>query len=79
MIEEIRYADGRIGIVKYIRLERPLNRKSTSGNNISLQGSVFYGALSLMRTTVAAKSKSMAMQSWNQAGHWDLSILLLKQ
>lgn len=37
------------------------------------------GALSLTRTTMAAKSKSMAMQSWNQAGHWDLSILLLNQ
>lgn len=44
MIEDFRCTDGRIGIVRYSRLERPLNRKSASGNNTSLHGSVFYGA-----------------------------------
>lgn len=44
MIEEFRCTDGRIGIVRYSRLERPLNRKGASGKNTSLHGFVFYGA-----------------------------------
>ena len=120
MIDEFRCAEGWISIVRHSHFKRPLNRKSTSRNNISLHGPIFYGtptphptydvprgitcnlaiktpkfayqreyrtsnrnrssgALSLTRTTMAAKTKSMAMQSWALAGHWGLSILLLNQ
>ena len=102
MIDEFRCAEGWISIVRHSHFKRPLNRKSTSRNNISLHGPIFYGtptphptydvprgitcnlaiktpkfayqreyrasdhnqssgALSLTRTDLAAKSKSMAM------------------
>lgn len=43
MIEELRCADGWIGIVRYDRFEQLLNRKSDSRNDISLHSPVFYG------------------------------------
>ena len=44
MIDEFRCADGWIGIVRYGRFERLLNRKFDSGDDISLHGPVLYGA-----------------------------------
>lgn len=44
MIEEFRCAGGWIGIVRYDRFDRLLNRKIDSGNDISLHAPVFYGA-----------------------------------
>ena len=44
MIEEFRCHDGWIGIVRYDSFEQPLNRKTGSGNDISLHRSVCYGA-----------------------------------
>lgn len=44
MIDELRCAEGWIGIVRYGCFERLLNRKIDSGNGISLHSSVFYGA-----------------------------------
>ena len=44
MVEEFRCSDGWIGIVRYDRFERLLNRKFDSGDGVSLHGPVFYGA-----------------------------------
>ena len=43
IIDEFRYAEGCIGIVRCACLERLANRKIYSGNGISLYGPVFYG------------------------------------
>ena len=50
MIDEFRYAEGCIGIVRYVLLERLSNQKINSGNGISLHGPVFYGAPALSVT-----------------------------
>ena len=50
IIDEFRYAEGCIGIVRYACLERLANRKIYSGNGISLHGPVFYGAPALSVT-----------------------------
>lgn len=44
MVEEFRCSDGWIGIVRYDRFERLLNWDIDSGDDISLHGSVLYGA-----------------------------------
>ena len=43
MDDEFRCTDGQIGTVRHDRFERPLNRKSASGNKTSLHDLVFYG------------------------------------
>lgn len=53
MIDEFRCADGWIGIVRYVRFERLLNRAIDSGNDISLHDTVFYGAPTPSVTTKA--------------------------
>lgn len=53
MVEEFRCSDGWIGIVRYDRFERLLNRKFDSGDGVSLHGPVFYGAPSPSVTTEA--------------------------
>lgn len=48
MINEFKYAEGCIGVVRYACLERLPNRKINSGNDISPQGPVFYGTPTLI-------------------------------
>lgn len=69
MIEEFRCAGGWIGIVRYDRFDRLLNRKIDSGNDISLHAPVFYGAPAPRLTGEALKASRTISLSKRPSTH----------